>query len=559
MINKKSIFLIMLVIVLFVACGSKEKDYTSMDSKVESGENDKISSEDVSSNSDKSSGEDKTRDENQSNDKDSTIEDGILSDYDRNHFVKNIKSVVTNQEDLLPDTEYIVQSQNVFLCHYVDSDMFHEYQDMLVERGFTLYNEENIEDQIYYQYYGDVIGIEIVQLSEVTIVSIAPNNQGITDCGLPKEDVLSMIQKEENENWSRLEITKDTVRRKPGIIFKHWIYELYEKTQMEAYVTFTSEGKESGIYLIHGERAYEIKDPLDNICIADIDQNGTYELLSLYGFGFGVYRIHLNVYQYGRPRTSSSFAEIVHQNYYNCYVPMKGYSQLKFHKIDDTTIHLIEDEEDGKNYGKLMIEKDGIHVNPEFMAEFPYYQWDIDYKSSNISSNPYTPTDHQEIPELTVKIGDTIIENRSRKIDWHGEEENKVTFSSLMEDEIPMFSIASDEEDIHELCLSFSEIRPTSVKVVDYLITENGGALYNKAGMVERDVRYGRDGYYYIPLTVHWASMLSSSTVTYTNPSYRGYRVTCEFGDNQTCEYTFVLSTEPSWTIIDNPIQSSID
>ncbi|MDD5936189.1 MAG: hypothetical protein PUC65_11640, partial [Clostridiales bacterium] len=310
--------------------------------------------------------------------------------------------------------------------------------------------------------------------------------------------------------------------------------------------------------------ACRIQGELDNICIADLDQNGISELLMLSGFGSGIYRIILNAYQYSNPVYFNSLNKILHCSYRNCFVPKDGYSDLAFKKISDTEVHLVEmkceyveDERGsreqityGADFGNLVVIKNELYIAVENMSDFPYYEWDKYFEKTpdSIDSNSEKKQFSEEVPELTVTINDTTLKNFSWKDNWGTITEDPISFSELMADKtkIPTFSCPKLFEYDEEIGLSFLDgIKPESIELQDYLITEDGTTMYGESGVVKREIRYGDDGNYYVGLMGHPALYLSSNMSAYTNPSYRGFRVLCQFDDQHTCEYVFVLSIDP--------------
>jgi hypothetical protein len=327
---------------------------------------------------------------------------------------------------------------------------------------------------------------------------------------------------------------------------------LYEKTQMRAYQAFTSIDNPAGTYLLYNKIALSVLDSFEETCIADIDQNGEYELLSLFGFGSGIYRINLNVYQATNPIIFSSTAKIPMLRYHNCFVPKAGYGKLVFDQVSDSEVHLkevdLETEQVGKDYGKLVVNQETGRITLGNLEEFPYDVWDDVYNQENWETKDYDYDTLTAIPELDVSVGNTIIHNVSAKMDWNGEKEDTIEFSDAIMGEIPQFSPPSGiYEYDQEIRFEFQEVNPSSIKIMDTLITKEGQSIYSNRLSLERSVRQGEDGAFYLGLENHFALHLSSSIASYSNGSYRGFRVICEFGENRSCEYVFVLSLGPVW------------
>lgn len=471
---------------------------------------------------------------------------------------------------LLPETS-IVRVNNTYICYDISASTWKEYQDILVEQGYQLFLEENVGGYDYKHYTNEINRIQVVSAGNNVFISIVRNYQQtkMEERVLSNEEAMQLIKDSDKlVGYIKQDIEENTSNEAIDIIVKHWISDLYEKTNILAYSAYTKQGKDAGTYLIYDNKVYRIQDSLEKTCVADLNQDGTFELLSLHGFGFGIYRINLNVYQAENPIYFNSLNKVVLLKYSNCFVPKRGYGNLEFNKVSDTKVHLLEVEEtneienntDGqvqdeqvkyeqiKDYGALIIAEDNIHIVPESMEEFPYYQWDQDYIISQNDSQATNVKTMKQIPRLEVSFRDTTLKSVGSKIDWNGEKEDTIEFSELMEDKIPMF----DQPNIvrsytEEICLIFEGAAPTKIAVTDYLLTEDGEQQYDSIGAIERAVRFDQDGNYYVGLVQHIALSLSSNSDAYTNPSFRGFRVTCEFGDKQVCEYVFVLSVAPQW------------
>ena len=471
-------------------------------------------------------------------------------------FVSNGTNEYENVKHLLPNSEYWVKETNAYICRYMNEDLYKDYHSSLIDQGYELFLEENVGGYPYYYFANKNIRIQVIHANTLAIISINHNYEDMVteEKALSNEEALKLIQtpfsyygEPNNDSTQESEDANSSADYPADIIVKYWIKDLYKKTSILAYTAYSSEGKVVGTYLIHENKAFEILDNLENTCIADLDQNGTYELISLFGYGFGLYRIHLNVYQLENPEYLSSLTKLLFLTYYNCFVPMSGYGELKLHKVNDSEVHLVEGK-DGKDYGPLVIIGEDGFIVPEHIEEFPYYQWDKAYNFSKNTEKNNSDKTMKEIPKLEVSVSDTSIPTKSRKVDWNGESEEKIEFKELMKDTVPRFECPpSLLEFKDEICLFFKDAIPTSISVEDYLLTEDGDMLYNEKTKMVHDVRIGEAGNYYFGLQNHVALMLSSSTATYTNPSYRGFLVQCEFGEEQTCEYIFVLSVEPMW------------
>ena len=463
---------------------------------------------------------------------------------------------IESEQELLPKIEECVKYPYYYMCYFLDYGQeervtISDYKASLQEKGFIADREETVEGITYQRYSREHTQIRMVELGDALVLSFVANQEELEkeETEISIDHAYWLIQKayQERQQMDDSKITNDV---KPEVIIKCAIPDLYEKTKLQAYKALTKEGREVGTYLVTSNQAYGIKDSLEQICIADLNQNGVYEVLSLYGYGSGIYRIELNAYEYANPIWFDSYNEVIYRCYSNCFVPKKGAGQLALEKQSDWDVHLTEETKE-TDYGSLILEEEKVRVKENESVPFLYYEWDQCFQEKETEKDQLMHfTD--EVPELLVTVGERTLENKAWKEIWGEEKEEMVQFSELMDDEtsIPRFAAPKDvsygyEE---ELCFAFPEgVRPKKIQVQDYLITPTGEALYNKAGVIERELRYGEDGKYYLGLMQHFAQCLSSSTETYLNPSYRGFRVQCQFDEKHSCEYVFVLSMKPLW------------
>ncbi|WP_310605216.1 hypothetical protein [Anaerosporobacter sp.] len=476
-------------------------------------------------------------------------------------------NIDTNKEEfaedaaLLPDVS-IVKEADTYLCHDMNAEVLKKYQDSLAEQGYLLYKEEAMDVYSYLYYKNAEKRVQIIDMKDVAIVSIVKSDKSVIaeEELITNEEAMQLIKNYDRALYHTKEDGMENIVE-ASVVVKNWVTGLYDKTGFLLYSTYLANGNRTGTYIIYENKAYQIFDSLEDVCVADIDKNGTYELISLNSeYKTGVYRKSLNVYQVENPIYFNSLNKVLHLNYTNCFVGREGYGMLGLEKISDEEVHLIEVDEiyeqnvltkkPLKDYGKLVIAEDRIHILPEQTEEFPYYQWDYDYMMPESDTKDAEVKTMDEIPQITVIINDIKLNCVGRKVNWNTEEEESIEFSDLLQaDSTPQFASPDTLfNDMCEICLTFEDTKPTKITVKDYLITEGGGQQYGaEVGEIERAVRYGKDEKYYVGLTQHMALYLSSSSNTYTNPSYRGFRVLCEFGENQVCEYVFVLSMAPAW------------
>lgn len=440
----------------------------------------------------------------------------------------------------------------------------------MVSCGSIEQRKSNVGDSIDSTVSQDVDKDAMVEQQELSVKSadIGADNRKVVEpdkqirAGEDLELIQARYQEDEANNTA-----EDNFFRYPEYIEMIDNPELFEKAHMKAYRSYSSDDEFVGTYLIYTAEGTNdeveeslniiatrtvlpVFDTFEETCIADIDQNGEYELLSLCGFGSGIYRINLNVYQYSNPIYFSSLTKVLHLQYRNCFVPKQGYGKLVFDRVSDHEVGLrevdVETEQLRKEYGKLVVDQDMVHVVPENIEGFPYEIWDSVYNQENWPTDTFDSDELKEIPGLKVNVGETTIPVSSAKLDWEGEQEKTIAFPDLMSETIPRFApptnIYGSDQDI---CLDFGGMKPSSIEVTDTLLSEDGVSVYTDREIINRYVRNEGNGVYCFGLQTHYALLLSSSNISFMNPSYRGFRVVCEFGENLRCEYVFVLSLDP--------------
>jgi len=468
-------------------------------------------------------------------------------------------------EDLLPKTNHRVKYSHYYQCFFglmgtSENYTKSEYREDLLAKGFELTRKDIISEITYEYYVNDSKRILLIDLEDSLLITITDRDGEIEkeEGIISNNHVLELIQQEyqiELKNGDS-SVSKDFP---PEIIIKCQIPQLYQKTKMLAYCALTKEGREAGRYLIADDKVMYTSDPLEMVEIADVDHDGIYELLSLYGYGFGIYRFQLNVYQYSNPIYFNSYTKVIHRSAYNTFVPVNGDGQLAFFKINDSEVHLMEAKDTADSgfvyetdYGRLTVLGTKIYAKPDKAIEFPYYEWDQNFKQEDKKMPEYDQKYDQQVPELTITIGDTTLKNVSWKEIWGEVCDVTVSFSDLMKKSEEISNFRCPKEGMYgfedEICFHFKKgEKPKEIQVQDYLISKTGEQKYGAMGMIKRELRYGKDGNYYLGLTQHMANYFSSDSTSYTEKSYRGFRIRCEFDNNHICEYVFVLSLDPVW------------
>ncbi|MDF2544290.1 MAG: hypothetical protein K0S47_4008 [Herbinix sp.] len=318
-----------------------------------------------------------------------------------------------------------------------------------------------------------------------------------------------------------------------------FIPDAYDKMKLQAYEVVSEEGI-AGYFLVCNNSAMFLYSDLNNTCVADIDEDGEYELLDLFGWGSGIYRIEMSAYSFSNPIYFSSLTKIIHRKYYNCLVPKNGYAELEFVKIDDHTVKL---KADGTVYGT--IKTDGLKLTLESMEDFPFDEWgqwyDQDILTTMDKEYPKEP------PEIIMSIRGRRMDYITQKISWDGKDNSEYHSMKVLEQTdsfLPTYvlnSIVYDEIS-PEVVLDFGNHIPDTIQVYDAILDENGGFMYGKDMELLRDIKILDRSKVSFDLVQHMALLFSSNLETYQKVWRRLFRVVCTWGDNQ-CEYSMVINT----------------
>ncbi len=350
---------------------------------------------------------------------------------------------------------------------------------------------------------------------------------------ISREEAQKLIQSEMDRMVESGELP--VARGKITGLFEIFLMEAFEKMGLQAY-TAISEYGDSGCFLICNEEVLPVIGNLKDTCVADLDGNGCYELLDLFGWGFGIYRIELSAYEFSNPIYFSSLTKVLHRKYYNCFVPNQGYGTLKFHKVSDSEVRLAGDKSD---FGKLII-KDS-YLLPENTQDFPFRQWKDVYDQSRL-----TEVDKKlpgRAPEIVVSVDGRSLDYLTLETKWDGKENSYNTskqFQTLLDQDafLPTYGVGAG----HYVELDFGESIPDTIQVMDAMMEDSGGIRYGSKNVMDREVEIIDNSRVRFALTQHIAYYLSSYSVDYEKDWYRLFHVICTWGE-QEAVYTFVLNT----------------
>ncbi len=366
-----------------------------------------------------------------------------------------------------------------------------------------------------------------------------------------------------------------------------FIRDAYEKLGLQAYAAISDTGI-TGSFLVCSDQVLPIMGYLQKACVADLDGNGKYELLDLNGYGSGIYRIDLNAYEYSNPVYFSSLTELLHRKYYNCFVPKRGYGELKFKKISDSEVHLIgveilyetdtqagtevtvgADTQAGTevtvgadtqaevvtdnrilsetrietDYGRIVFED--YYPIPENLIDFPYSQWKDTYDQSRLPGiEKKIP---EEAPEIIVSIDGRSLDYITTETKWDGIEQGYNTSELFRQitgegSFIPTYIAGGITDSKHNIVINFGDSIPDTIKVKDAMMQESGGIRYGSKQVMDREVEILDDSRVQLALMQHMSYYLSSNSLDYEKNWYRLFHVVCTWGDKEAV-YTFVINT----------------
>ena len=369
----------------------------------------------------------------------------------------------------------------------------------------------------------------LVKLDEEVPVSDIKNRKGT----LSKSEALDQIQTIVDGMVDSGEIasTKETIT---GLI-EIFIKEAFEKMNIQAYAAMSDNGF-AGCFLIHNGVVSYVRGRLDNTCVADIDGDGEYELLDLYAWYSGIYRIELSAYEYSNPVNFNSLTEVPTKKFYNCFVPNSGNGELSFKKVDDLTVMLIGPDDE---YG--IIKVDGTSLLLDDMENFPFEQWSKVYDQklllNMVKEIPKVP------PEIIISIDGYSMDYVVQPTNWDGKDyETENTFTNIINKDqfIPTFLLAGiGDENSRNVVIDFGNSIPDCIIVYDAMLNQNGGSHFNES---ERTVAIINNNQVEFNLSQHMAYYLSSNLEDYKKDWFRLFRLACKWGENE-CEYAFLINT----------------
>ncbi|MCL2487069.1 MAG: hypothetical protein FWE80_00085 [Oscillospiraceae bacterium] len=271
-------------------------------------------------------------------------------------------------------------------CYGMNKSTFDEYKSVLKKDGWQLVcsdteGREDPDDAVYYSYIKGNQTINIVNQAffdgdggnHIRIGYIAGYAAERRSGGISKKDALPLIQAAIDADPDEYEQGK-----RAAIVVELHIPNAFEKAQMQIFTAY-GENTTFGSFIIRRGYILRVFDGFSDVCVADIDHDGEYELISMFGWGSGIYRIQITAYKFKNPPEFSSLTEVVYPAYGNTWVP-DGYLALKMVQINDTDIKILggDYEENGEmkltdDYGLLKV--DGKKLVPANTEHFPIREW----------------------------------------------------------------------------------------------------------------------------------------------------------------------------------------
>jgi len=265
-----------------------------------------------------------------------------------------------------PDGAQCESIGGTIYCRGIDVEGFKAYRKVLAKQGWQVVYQGGggfpPDEDPHWAYLKGNDYLYIVNQShensgeEIRLVYTPGYSGGKRKGALTNEQALPLVQQIiENypcdwPDFSDADVKHLAEQALPGV---------WEATGMQLFFAFGDEPLCS--FLLSGTDSKGMCLPFNDFkdyCVADIDQDGTPELIRLYGWGSGIYRVCCEAF-----KVEAGQVTIV---YMSTWYP-KGYSTLQLRCVSNTEVRLIGME--GEDYGPLRIEGDKFVVDAE---DFPF-------------------------------------------------------------------------------------------------------------------------------------------------------------------------------------------
>ena len=198
------------------------------------------------------------------------------------------------------------------------------------------------------------------------------------ESGITKDDARPLIQAAIDADPSKYEEGASVTA-----LVELDVPDVFEKAHMQIFTAFGRDICFCNFIVSHDEAIRTFIDPFANdttssVCVADIDSDGEYELISLFGWGSGIWRIEIVAYKFGKPPWSDSSDAHIYIAYHNTWFPDYNgdVSCLCMVTLDDgqVRLHGYRFGEDGTthygDYGELV--PSGSKLVPSQAEYFPF-------------------------------------------------------------------------------------------------------------------------------------------------------------------------------------------
>ena len=339
-----------------------------------------------------------------------------------------------------PDAEYFVESFGTLYCVGMTERDFRAYKDELANAGWICVYDKSIES-IYVKDNAilritDQTHVPEPNHAEIRISYDAGHTDSVRVGAASNADAIEIIQRYISaslDEWLSSQSVKYALELD--------ISDIYEKMGFQAFTAISGNGYgDLGTYLICNGTALPVS--LGDTCVADIDKDGEYELISIYGSGSGIWRININAYKFGTPPGSGSPTGEVYRAYRNCWLPDEGFAELTVQCVNDTDVKLFSMARNSNgeyslstDYGLLRIE--GNILRPSNNINFPFTEWGVEPANpipdrAEKVSDGYLIYDHDIDKEEFGRTGERILRKCIEKYD--------LTYSLLWRREYPFMT-----------------------------------------------------------------------------------------------------------------------
>ena len=294
-----------------------------------------------------------------------------------------------------PNATLFEQNVKELHCKGITESKYSEYRVLLDKAGWKFICKISTDDI----YMKDNI---IINICDQTYVP--SNNEIRISCHVgytgPKRKGAILKPKANKLIQQRINSLDPDDYRSSGIV--KYIVELnigdaYEKMGLQAFVAY-SKNNCLGTYLICKGKVLPVPsyDPLDKICVVDIDKDGKYELISCWAT-LGAYRYGVHAYKFGNPSDIESSEEGIYIAYRNCWIPTELWMlswvhtnivhTLAIQETNEFDVNLYtmavishEEVEYTNDYGSLKIVDDLLvptYIDDFPFNEFHYWKYDL--------------------------------------------------------------------------------------------------------------------------------------------------------------------------------------